>query len=76
MPRSSRFALFVLLISALILAGLAGSQPRGVGAVHVADLAIDHFAVPLSSSREFATATKASDTFGSDHFPILTVWNR
>jgi hypothetical protein len=41
-----------------------------------ADLAIDHFAVPLSSAREFATATKASDTFGSDHFPILTVWNR
>jgi hypothetical protein len=32
MPRSSRFALFILLFSALIFAGLAGSRPRGVGA--------------------------------------------
>lgn len=40
-----------------------------------ADLAIDHVAVPLDAADAFTIATKAESTFGSDHYPIVTVYS-
>jgi endonuclease/exonuclease/phosphatase family metal-dependent hydrolase len=40
-----------------------------------ADKAIDHIAVPKAKASLFTTATKGSDTYGSDHFPIMTVFS-
>jgi exonuclease III len=36
------------------------------------DLAIDHIVVPANQSSMFAPATKSDDTFGSDHFAVIT----
>lgn len=40
-----------------------------------ADHAIDHFAVPAAWAGRFTSTAKAQDTFGSDHFPIRTVYS-
>lgn len=40
-----------------------------------ADLAIDHVAVPASQASWFVTSTKGAVTYGSDHFPVLTIYN-
>jgi len=76
-------------IGAILEAGLTGSLrwkvlTKGLGRTYrsslrtdpFADLAIDHFAVPESAAPRFSPATKGSDTFGSDHFPIATIWTR
>ncbi|MBY3177587.1 hypothetical protein HFO27_23605 [Rhizobium leguminosarum] len=39
-----------------------------------ADKAIDHMSVPASQAASFVAPKVAPDTFGSDHFPIFTVW--
>ncbi|ANL47546.1 endonuclease/exonuclease/phosphatase family protein [Rhizobium phaseoli] len=39
-----------------------------------ADKAIDHMTVPVAQAASFAEPKVAPDTFGSDHFPIFTVW--
>jgi endonuclease/exonuclease/phosphatase family metal-dependent hydrolase len=39
-----------------------------------ADKAIDHMAVPVSNASAFAEPKVASETFGSDHYPIFTSW--
>jgi endonuclease/exonuclease/phosphatase family metal-dependent hydrolase len=39
-----------------------------------ADKAIDHMSVPASQAASFVAPKVAPDTFGSDHFPISTVW--
>ncbi|ANK91538.1 MULTISPECIES: hypothetical protein [unclassified Rhizobium] len=39
-----------------------------------ADKAIDHMTVPVAQASSFAAPKVAPDTFGSDHFPIFTVW--
>jgi endonuclease/exonuclease/phosphatase family metal-dependent hydrolase len=39
-----------------------------------ADKAIDHIAVPIAKASEFRGPEVAAGTFGSDHFPIATVW--
>lgn len=41
-----------------------------------ADLAIDHIAVPAQFGRYFSSALKAKETYGSDHFPITTIFTR
>lgn len=38
-----------------------------------ADLAIDHVAVLAEQSSMFAVSTKGAETYGSDHFPVLTI---
>jgi hypothetical protein len=76
-------------IGGILEAGLTGSTrwtvlTKGLGRTYrssqrpdpFADLAIDHFAVPETAATRFAPASKGSDTFGSDHFPIVTVWTR
>ncbi|WP_165447780.1 hypothetical protein [Rhizobium ruizarguesonis] len=39
-----------------------------------ADKAIDHMTVPAAQASAFAAPKVGPDTFGSDHFPIFTVW--
>ncbi|AJC80158.1 endonuclease/exonuclease/phosphatase family protein [Rhizobium etli bv. phaseoli str. IE4803] len=39
-----------------------------------ADKAIDHITVPAAQAASFATPKVGPETFGSDHFPIFTVW--
>jgi endonuclease/exonuclease/phosphatase family metal-dependent hydrolase len=39
-----------------------------------ADKAIDHMTVPTPQASAFAAPKVGPDTFGSDHFPIFTVW--
>lgn len=39
-----------------------------------ADKAIDHIAVPAVVSAKFTTATKSDETFGSDHFAVITTF--
>ncbi|MGO7353892.1 hypothetical protein ACCS66_04050 [Rhizobium ruizarguesonis] len=39
-----------------------------------ADKAIDHMTAPVGQAASFAAPKVAPDTFGSDHFPISTVW--
>ena len=41
-----------------------------------ADLAIDHIAVPEGQSARFTKAAKAGNTFGSDHYPVVTVFKQ
>lgn len=62
---------------------LAGSQKwtmltkdlgRTFDEMEFADKAIDHMAVPDAAAQAFAAPKVGPDTFGSDHFPILTVW--
>ena len=39
------------------------------------DAAIDHFAIPVKWKKAFKGTEKAQQTFGSDHFPIMTIFN-
>ena len=39
-----------------------------------ANFAIDHFVVPIDVADLFAEVDKGSETFGSDHFPIVTTF--
>lgn len=40
-----------------------------------ADKAIDHIAVPATISSKFAVATKSGETYGSDHFAVMTTYS-
>ncbi|WP_298362801.1 hypothetical protein [uncultured Litoreibacter sp.] len=68
----------------MLTAGLIAEQiwtvlTEGLGRTYdstdFSDLAIDHFAVPVEVSDSFSTATKADRVYGSDHFPIITVYS-
>lgn len=68
----------------MLTAGLVENQSwtilsEGLGKTYdsnvFSDLAIDHFGVPVEYSERFSTATKASNTYGSDHFPIITTYS-
>ena len=52
---------------------LSAALPRTFDDTAFADLAIDHMAVPTNQADSFGTATRADETYGSDHFPIITV---
>lgn len=39
-----------------------------------ADLAIDHVAVPADQVAMFSVSTKGAETYGSDHFPVVTIF--
>ncbi|MGI9522710.1 MAG: hypothetical protein ACR2PG_13790 [Hyphomicrobiaceae bacterium] len=39
-----------------------------------ADYAIDHMAVPIGTAHQFANAIRGRELYGSDHFPIFTIW--
>ncbi|NEI19779.1 hypothetical protein GUK30_10175 [Rhizobium leguminosarum] len=39
-----------------------------------ADKAIDHMTVPVAQAASFTAPKVAPDTYGSDHFPIFTIW--
>ncbi|PKA43205.1 hypothetical protein CWR43_14250 [Rhizobium sullae] len=68
---------------AIMTVPLAGSQKwtmltkdlgRTFKDTEFADKAIDHISVPAAQAASFAAPKVASDTFGSDHFPIFTAW--
>lgn len=68
---------------AIMTVPLSGSQKwtivtkdlgRTFNETEFADKAIDHMAVPATQASSFAAPKIGPDTFGSDHFPIFTVW--
>lgn len=67
----------------ILEAGLVGKAKwkvlsRGLGRTFddpaFADFAIDHIAVPTVDAGKFSGAQRAAKTYGSDHFPIWTVF--
>ena len=54
---------------------LSADLPRTFDDPAFADLAIDHMAVPADVSAKFIDATRAGKTYGSDHFPIMSIFS-
>ena len=54
---------------------LTADLPRTFDDPAFADLAIDHMAVPTEVSDRFVKATRAGKTYGSDHFPIISIFS-
>ena len=51
---------------------LSKGLPRTYDDPAFANAAIDHIVVPVADSDRFSTAIRASETYGSDHYPIAT----
>lgn len=51
---------------------LSKGLPRTYDDPTFADAAIDHIVVPAADSGRFSAAIRASETHGSDHYPVAT----